>query len=140
KIHLSGGEARQVTNNGGFEALESYDGKFIYYSKGRGPGAFFRMPVEGGDEVEISQLANAGQWRYWTVHRDGIYFVAAEGNGRWAVRLFNPSTRKTKRVAFLNEPPLVGPPGLSVSPDGRWLLYSQIDRLVSDIVLVDNFH
>jgi hypothetical protein len=29
--------------------------------------------------------------------------------------------------------------GMSVSPDGRWLLYSQIDDYSSDLVVVENF-
>ena len=29
--------------------------------------------------------------------------------------------------------------GLSISPDGRYLLYSQVDDLNSDIMLVENY-
>jgi hypothetical protein len=29
--------------------------------------------------------------------------------------------------------------GLSVSPDGHWLLYSQLDEEDSDIMIVDHF-
>ena len=30
-------------------------------------------------------------------------------------------------------------PGVAVSPDGRWILYSQIDQNDNDIMLVENF-
>jgi len=30
-------------------------------------------------------------------------------------------------------------PSLAVSPDGRWLLYVQADKLESDIMLMENF-
>jgi hypothetical protein len=30
--------------------------------------------------------------------------------------------------------------GLSISPDGRYLLFSQYDPFVRDLTLVENFH
>ena len=44
-----GGEAAQVTGDGGFQALESPDGRFLYYMK-TPLGALFRMPSGGGEE------------------------------------------------------------------------------------------
>jgi len=29
---------------------------------------------------------------------------------------------------------------LAISPDGRWILYSQLDQGGNDIMLVENFH
>lgn len=139
KIPAEGGERVQVTKNGGFEAFESPDGKFIYYTKGRGPGGFYKLPVEGGEEIEIPQLANAGNWRYWAVGSEGIYFVVEAGSQKWGIKLFSFASGKVRRVAVLNGPPIWGPPGLAVSPDDRWILYTQYDRRVSDIVLVENF-
>jgi Tol biopolymer transport system component/DNA-binding winged helix-turn-helix (wHTH) protein len=139
KIPAAGGESVQMTKQGGFEAFESPDGKFIYFTKGRGPGGFYKLPVAGGEEVEVPELANAGYWRYWVVGNEGIYFVAETDSRHWAIKLFSFASRKVKRIAVMNEPPIAGPPGLTVSPDGRFILYTQNDRKVSDIVLVENF-
>lgn len=139
KVPAEGGQCVQVTKNGGFEAFESPDAKFIYYTKGRGPGGFYKLPVEGGEEIEIPQLANAGNWRYWAVGNEGIYFVVEAGRQQWAIKFFSFASGKVKRITVLNESPIGGPPGLAVSPDGRWILYTQNDRRVSDIVLVENF-
>jgi hypothetical protein len=44
----SGGEAAQVTRQGGFEGFESPDGKYFYYAKGRDIPGIWRIPVAGG--------------------------------------------------------------------------------------------
>jgi hypothetical protein len=33
--------------------------------------------------------------------------------------------------------PVVG--GLAISPDGTWLLYSQLDQISSDLMLIENW-
>jgi hypothetical protein len=38
------------------------------------------------------------------------------------------------------EKDLDGDGDLAVSPDGRWILYSQVDGQGGDIMLVDHFH
>jgi len=39
----------------------------------------------------------------------------------------------------LEKPPVGGNPGLSISPDGRWILCALVQQDTSDIMLVDNF-
>jgi hypothetical protein len=75
----AGGEAIQVTQQGGFEAYESPNGELLYYTKGRGPGPIWQVSVAGGDETPVSDLINVGYWRYWAVANDGIYFVSPPG-------------------------------------------------------------
>jgi len=59
----AGGEAIQIARQGGHVALESADGQFLYYSarggegERNGMGALRRVPVGGGDEVELVPTA-----------------------------------------------------------------------------------
>jgi hypothetical protein len=66
----AGASAVQVTHNGGFVAAESPDGPWLYFSKPG--GGIWRMPAAGGEETS---LLNRGTGRYWTVTRDGVYFL-----------------------------------------------------------------
>jgi DNA-binding beta-propeller fold protein YncE len=54
--------------------------------------------------------------------RDYLVFVASEGNDRIALVRFGPGGARVERERRIGPNPteLVGPHGLSVSPDGRW--------------------
>jgi hypothetical protein len=67
--------------------------------------------------------------------QNGIYFT--EPTGRISYHRF--ATRTTTPIVTIADDPRLHNPSLALSPDGRWLLYSQIDRSSADIVLVENF-
>ena len=76
--------------------------------------------------------------RAFSLVNEGIYFIPAPGtDGKSSIQFLSFATAKVKTVA-----PISGLPseGLSVSPDGRSLLFSQWDELGSDLMLVENFH
>ena len=139
KVPADGGQAVQVTQQGGFEAFESPDGTQLYYTKGRGPGGIWQAPVAGGEERQVPELLGAGYWRYWAVLADGIYFVSPAAAARPALKFYSFATRRVTQLGALERDPLQGPPGLTVSPDGRSILYAQTDQSISDIMLVENF-
>ena len=116
-------------------AFESLDGKSIYYTKGEHcQAALWKMPVSGGEE---SQVLPSVVWRAFSLVNDGIYFIPEPGaDGKSSIQFLSFATGKVKTVA-----PISGPPyeGLSVSPDGRSLLFSQVDEVGSDLMLVENF-
>jgi Tol biopolymer transport system component len=136
KVPVAGGDAVQVTKNGGFIAFESADGKFVYYTKDDGPG-IWRVPPDGGDEVQVLDacLASTGDW---AVLDTGIYFVNNKTSPRPTIDLFDFASRRTSTIATLPGPLPPEMPDLAVSPDGRWILYTQVQRAV-DIMLVENF-
>jgi len=55
------------------------------------------------------------------------------------IAFFNATTRRTTRVFDLENRPARQAPGLALSPDKRTILYTQLDALNSDVILVDNF-
>jgi eukaryotic-like serine/threonine-protein kinase len=136
KVPAESGEAMQVTLNGGGKAFESRDGKSIYYTKGDyvTPTGLWKMPVSGGEE---SQVLPSVVSRAFSLGKDGVYFIPEAGtDGKSSIQFLSFGTAKVKTVA-----PISGPPaeGLSVSPDGRSLLFSQVDEEGSDLMLVENF-
>ncbi len=138
KMSPEGGNIIQVTKQGGFEPVESPDGKYIYYAKGLNTDGIWRVPVEEGEETLIVNTLKAGYLRYWTVVDNGIYF-ATRATSNPTIQFFDFATNQLTEIAKLEKPLLAGNPGLSISPDGRWLLYPQIDQNNNDIILIENF-
>jgi Tol biopolymer transport system component len=133
KMPSDGGKATQFTRQGGHISSESIDGKFLYYAKwvaGR-PG-LWRVPVSGGAEVKV--LDSVFPLNF-AVAGSGIYFIAATDYGS-SIQFLSFKTGKVTAVA-----PVEGRvhPGLSVSPDGRFLLYSFAELTGSDLMLAENF-
>ncbi len=130
-----GGKALQVTKQGGFVGFESPDGKYLYYTKaGFSPG-IWKMPVEGGEETPVLQ----GLRLYhsaWAVVDDGIYFI---NDPPGAIEFFSFATNRVTEFAAIKKEASSFAQALAVSPDGRWILYSQADQTNSDIMLVENF-
>ena len=138
KVPAEGGEAVQVTGRGGFAAFESPNGRFVYYTKLFSPG-LWRVPVEGGEETLVLSQPEAAYWGYWAVVSEGLYYLNSEAKPGPTIEFLSFATRRVTRVAALERDPGKWSPSLAVSPDGRWILYGQLDQFASDIVLVENF-
>jgi Tol biopolymer transport system component len=129
KVPSGGGTAEQVTRNGGHTPLASPDGKTIYYAKSASsPCQLWMVPVGGGEESQVLDSITA---QTFAVSRGGIHFVS------WPrLEYFDFSTGKIETIKTLEKQTGLG---MSVSTDGRWLLYTQNDHVGSDLMLVENF-
>jgi Tol biopolymer transport system component/DNA-binding winged helix-turn-helix (wHTH) protein len=137
KMPSIGGSAVQVTHHGGFAAFESPDGKFLYYAKGLTIPGLWRMPTDGGEEVEVISSLEAGYWGYWGVVDNGIYHLDTTREPR--IAFFDLTTHRDTQVFDLESRPAREVAGLAVSPDKKSILYTQLDASSSDIILVENF-
>ena len=138
KMPSGGGSPVQVTHNGGFAAFESTDGRFLYYAKGLTVPGLWRIPTNGGEEVEIISSLEAGHWGYWAVVENGIYYLDTTTT-KPGIAFFNSTSHYTTRVFDLENRPAIQAPGLTVSSSKGTILYTQLDALSRDIMLVENF-
>jgi Tol biopolymer transport system component len=137
KAPSEGGRAVQVTKQGAREAFESFDGKFVYYTRGFGVPGIWKIPTAGGEEIRVLDEALQG---FWALLDKGIYFVNPKVMPRPTIDFFDFATGRTIQIAAIEKELQLVSPSLAVSPDGRWLLYAKGDRFESDIMLVENFH
>jgi Tol biopolymer transport system component/DNA-binding winged helix-turn-helix (wHTH) protein len=137
KMPSEGGAAVQVTRHGGWGALESRDGRFLYYTKYPAIAGIWRMPTSGGEETLVLPGVEPELWGYWAIVEKGIYFL--DTTAKPVIAFFDFSSGQVTRLFNLETRPAREVPGLAVSPDGRTILYTQLDVLTRDLVLVDNF-
>jgi Tol biopolymer transport system component len=136
KVTASGGPQIQVTNRGGDVPLESRDGQYLYYVK-FAQNSLWRLPLAGGEESEVLPAVAAIGTTY-AIGKQGIYFIRpdGQGSGRELAFLDFASSQATALVTI----PRAVEFGLALSPDERLILYSQIDQVGSDLMLVENLH
>lgn len=144
KMPVAGGEPVQVTVNGGYEAVEAADGQSIFFNKqGFWHFGLFQLSLAEGKENKVLDLPQLESFRDWAVTAEGIYYIERYSQGKPAVpvsvQFFDFATRQSKLIAALEHDP-TSDPGLNVSADGRWLIYSIDDYRNFDLMLVENFH
>jgi Tol biopolymer transport system component len=140
KVPVDGGPLRQVTTGGGVDSAESPDGKSVYYAKVPevGPG-LWSVPVDGGQELQVLSEARFG---YWALAKSGIYYIdfSVGHDTTKPVNFFRFDTRETTHIGNVEASvSWRNNSGFAVSPDGRWLLYSNLQSGSADLMLLDNF-
>ena len=137
RVPAEGGAAEQITRNGGFEPIESMDGKFIFYVMPGQASKLKRIAVDGSDDTLILERILPA---HWAVTERGIFFISRERESD-AIDLYHPDNGKVSRVGLLPfRVATIGDIGrFTVSRDGRWALTHKIERWDSDIMMIDNF-
>ncbi len=85
------------------------------------------MPVSGGPEQQIAE--SIYQFNY-AITEKGVCVTRNR-----SIAFVNFSTGEIRPILTMPRPDA----GLTVSPDGRCLLFSQVDAVRSDLMLIRNF-
>jgi Tol biopolymer transport system component/DNA-binding winged helix-turn-helix (wHTH) protein len=135
RIAADGSEqAVQITRGGGTNPRVAPDGNRLFYIRSEASGLEI-WSTPGKDDAHTRVLGPIRSGGSWVPGQDGIYFI--EPAGRIAYHRF--ATGTTTPIVTIAGDLRLHNPSLALSPDGRWLLYSQVDRSGADIVLVENF-
>jgi Tol biopolymer transport system component len=138
KVRTEGGTPVQITKKGGYRPRVSLDGRRVYHMAWS--GEIWSASVDGGDERPVAGMpARSGKWYAdWAPTDSGIYFIDGDPP-RPGIHFLDFATAKVRRLADIPGRPEIGGGGLALSPDGRSLLFSQVDEIASDIMLIEGF-
>jgi Tol biopolymer transport system component len=133
KVPVDGGAPALVDHREMWGAVESSDGKWIWYEQPTTGKGLWRRPVAGGATERIAATDNL-TYRTWDLRGDVLVFLRSAPNpGFWRINLAHGAGSPPRLVGPPPRKLLFGPSTMSVSPDGKTILYTSEDLGVGDI-------
>jgi Tol biopolymer transport system component len=141
RVRPDGSEREQITE-GGVLSPNPY-GERVYFRRG---GQIWSVAAGGGSEVLVLE-ERVGAWTVWNDKIVYMQPVAADGtegssasHQRVVIKVYDLETRETHEHATVTfAPGIRRRNGLTVSPDGGFILYYGDERAGSDLILVENY-
>lgn len=136
RVNVRDGTEQQITRAGaGMLAVEAVDGLSLFYQPRDGDSPLLAMPLTGGAGKQLVACVHRGKF---AATPRGIYYVACDFGPDLKVRVLDPRTGADRVIGSLDRPAL-GIYGLSVSADGKAVLYSRVSSFSADIMLIEKF-
>ena len=136
KVPSKGGHAVQVANTAASLSIESPDGEYVYFVRGK---QLWRAKTDGSTEEPVASMPEINPLGgEWFPADAGIYFLS-HANGRTMINLFDLNSRQARSIFTLEKstPQWIG--GMPVSKDGKFMLYPQVDSASSDLMMIGNW-
>jgi len=135
---LAGGEAVQITQNGGVQAQEAPDGRRVYFSRDEDDsGGVWCIPEPGGQEELILPLPS-GQPVDWRALADGIVYCQNEDEYDQDFEVVFHSFASGQTTSLFQTMSITGL-HFDVHPPSGDIFFEHTNRFESDIVGLENF-
>jgi len=133
KMPADGGEAIQITKAGVRRFMESPDGKALFYVPLQ-EREIWKVPVEGGEPVKVT--GPLSRPNSFAVVTEGIWYAGLDPQNRPVMRFFDFSTRQSRSLSVSD---IWSGQQFSLSHDHHSIIFSRIDQVSSDLMVVENF-
>jgi Tol biopolymer transport system component/DNA-binding winged helix-turn-helix (wHTH) protein len=134
RIASSGGPAERFSDHPSSYCIVSAD-RLIFNVLEPDGVVLWSKPVGGGPPAPLEGMPRVQYEDSWAATATGIYYTDSVSNPV-TVNFYEFANRSTRKLMTLKQTPVPGlGPGISVSPDGRWLLYGQSGDESSEIML-----
>ena len=88
------------------------------------------MQLAGGQETLVQESVQPG---LWDVTDKGVYFLNSQ-----IIQFLSFANHKVFRIGQMGKPGNTARPTFSVTRDGRWIAWEQLDHEDSDLMLLEN--
>jgi Tol biopolymer transport system component/DNA-binding winged helix-turn-helix (wHTH) protein len=129
RVAAAGGSPAQVTTDGGYAALESLDGRWLYYTRLDRPG-LLRRPLAGGPDEVVDGNVRAEDWPNWGVLDRGVFYLTRPDDGDPQLTIADTPAGPPRLLTRLPE---FAWNGVAVSRDGARVLDARYDRRDANI-------
>jgi hypothetical protein len=134
RVPSSGGEAERFTDQPSHYDVVVADRVIFNVLQANGV-VLWTKPAGGGPQAPLEALPKLSYDDAWAATTAGIYYTDSSSRPI-SVNFYEFASRTTRRLMTLRQAPIPGGgPGIAVSPDGRWLLYSQSGDEQSEVML-----
>jgi Tol biopolymer transport system component/DNA-binding winged helix-turn-helix (wHTH) protein len=135
RVPSRGGHAVQLASAPAATPFASPDGQYVYFFRRK---RLWQMMADGSSPEEVKGMPELSfQGTEWFPSKSGIYFMSHE-NGKTTIELYDTRTQKIRPIFSLEKsaPYWIG--AMPVSPDGKWMLFPQIDGHSSNLMMLEN--
>jgi Tol biopolymer transport system component/DNA-binding winged helix-turn-helix (wHTH) protein len=131
KMPADRGEPTLVLDGPFVAGYESDDGQWLYLLSAR---TVFRALANGEPEVLINEISG---WSSYGLAADGLYYSVVFQDGGSEIRFYRFEDGSSTVIYRMSGK---ASEGLDLSPDGRYLVFTQIESEQSDLMLLEGIH
>jgi Tol biopolymer transport system component len=132
KKSLVDGSLKPIAQPDTNTSIESEDGQYLYYATNN--YEIWRCHPDGSGAEKLPLDLKPQPGLDWSLGKDGIYLAGDSGTTA-GFFYYSLKTRTLREIGRPERPFAPGTPSLYVSPDGKWMLFAQLDHVSSEIKL-----